>query len=239
MIILRQYGYSEKKNDHKAEIATGIAGLGTTVGLGLREYKNNVEPYKSQLKYLNNNIDSAKDILDEINTEIRQKGGYDAVHYDRVRDPINPEYQIKKFKNKHYRASYIKDSGSGQLERAEDSMARYDKFKSMKNRKARNAKKAEHELDKAEKRAKKALEYFEKDKKTYEGLKKSGLKKMGIIGASGAALTAGTIAGIRAYKKHKKEEEEGTLHSSYKNNALIKKIRAHNKNKNKYTLLLG
>ena len=215
MIILRQRLYSDKKNNHSAEIATGLVGLGGTAALGIHEYKKNVEPHKDSIKFINNRIDSAKDIIHEVNDEIRQKGGYDTIHYDRIRYPINPDYpdwngkyQIKKFKNKHYRATYRPDSGLGQLERAEDSMARYDSIKSRTKRSARNNKKAEHELDKAEKRAKKALEYFEKDKKVHSELKKAGLKKVGIIGASGTALTAASIAGIHAYKKHKKDKEK-------------------------------
>ena len=43
MIILRQRLYSDKKNNHSAEIATGLVGLGGTAALGIHEYKKNVE----------------------------------------------------------------------------------------------------------------------------------------------------------------------------------------------------
>lgn len=203
----------KKKDDHTAEIAAGAAGLVGTAALGGSEYTKSVKPHKDTIKHLNNQINSSKDILDEINTEIRQKGGYDAVHYDRVRNPINPKYQIKKFKNKHYRPLYISKSGPGQLQRAEDSMARYDDYIAnvrKGKRKARNLEKAEKELNKAERRAKKALEYFEKDKKVYEGLKKKGIRNTALIGAGGAVLTAGSIAGIRAYKKHKAKKDDNS-----------------------------
>lgn len=212
MIILRQKEYGKKKDNHTAEIATGLAGIGGTAALGIHEYKHNIKPHKDALKILDRRIDSAKDIIGEINNEIRQKGGYDAIHYDRVRNPINPlpdyggKYQTKN--KQYYGATYSPDSGMGQLERAEDSMARYDSIKSRTKRSARNNKEAEHVLDKAEKRAKKALEYFEKDKKFHSELKKSGIKRAGIIGASGLALTAGTVAGVKAYKKHKKDKEK-------------------------------
>lgn len=209
MILLRQKYYSDKKKDnHEAEIAAGLGGLAGTAALGGSEYSKNVKPHKNSLKFLNNQIESSKDILHEINTEIRQNGGYDAVHYDRVRYPINPR-DSRKFNGKFNVAIYAPDNGLGQLERAHDSMARYDDFvwnAKKGKRSSRNLKKANKELNKAEKRAKKALEYFEKDKKIQEGLKNKGLRNVALIGAGGAALTAGTIAGIRAYKKKKAKE---------------------------------
>ena len=195
----------KKKDDHTAEIAAGAAGLVGTAALGGSEYNKNVKPHKKSLKFLNNQIESSKDILDEINTEIRQKGGYDAVHFDRARYPISPR-DSRKFNGKFSVAVYAPDNGLGQLERAYDSMARYDDFvwnARKGKRSARNLKKADKELNKAEKRAKKALEYFEKDKKIQEGLKNKGLRNVALIGAGGATLTAGAIAGVKAYKKKK------------------------------------
>jgi hypothetical protein len=189
MIIQRLFSEKEKKNksSHKSEVVVGGTGLAIT-GKNLKDdlgYDKGTRLglERGRLKARQKEMKEAKELQAEV-SNIKSGG-----------------FRFEKFRPHRISNVFIRNSGVGQVEAANNALNVYDAAKKDKNHKI-----AEKQLKSAEKHANKAVEFLTDEIASQKKLRNSAALKTGGRVATGLALTGGAVAGVHQLKKKKNKK---------------------------------